>query len=127
MKSGSLMEMAAHLVSSRHSHLLSSKISIDLHLQLSVSNLHQSARNIASQHRCLPPGALRSHLGGGEGWHLCILPLLVSRAVLGPVSTFTALVAQQFTLSAVLCKVTFYVIPITGHIGASAAPGTTMK
>ena len=68
----------------------------------------------------------RTHLGWGERWRLCILPLLISEAVPGPVSMFTALVALRFVLSAVLCEVTFNVTPITGHIGARAAPGTTM-
>ena len=55
------------LKSSRCSHLPSSKIDTDLHLQLSVNNLYQSAPNIAScQHRCLPPGAPHSHLGGED-------------------------------------------------------------
>ena len=115
------------LQSSRRSHQPSSKIGIDVHQQLSASSLYQSAPNTASrQHRCLPPGVLRSHLGGGEGLRLCILPLLVSRAVPGPVSMFTASVAMHFALSAVLCEVTFNITPITGHIGARAAPGTTM-
>ena len=65
-------------------------------------------------------------LVGGEGWHLCILPLHIYRAVLGPVSMFTASVAPCFALSAVLCEVTFNVTPITDHIGTRAAPGTTM-
>ena len=42
----------------------------------------------------------------------------------GPVSTFMALVVSRFALLAVLCYVNFNVTPITGHIGARAAPGT---
>ena len=73
------------LQSSRCSHLPSSKIDIDLHLQLSVSNLYHSAPNTAScQHRCLSPGVPCSHLGGGRRLVLMHSPLVCFLSSSGP-------------------------------------------